>query len=62
VADEIRPWLNGEFLLFDDTYLHDTWNRSADPRLLFHTGVWHPDLTPLEIEALSGWLAHPPVG
>lgn len=62
VADEIRPWVNGEFLLFDDTYLHDTWNRSSDPRLLFHTGVWHPDLTPQEIEALSGWLAHPPVG
>lgn len=62
VAGETRSWKDGEFLLFDDTYLHDTWNRSARPRLLFHTGVWHPDLTPLEIDALAGWFARPPAG
>ncbi|MDX6769338.1 MAG: aspartyl/asparaginyl beta-hydroxylase domain-containing protein [Elusimicrobiota bacterium] len=57
VAGEERRWEDGKFLIFDDTYLHDTWNRSRRPRLLFHTGLWHPDLTPLEIEALTGWFA-----
>ena len=57
VAGETRAWEDGKFLLFDDTYRHDTWNRSARPRLLFHMNVWHPDLTRLEVSALSGWLA-----
>lgn len=57
VAGEVRRWEDGKFLVFDDTYWHDTWNRSRRPRLLFHMGVWHPDLTPLEVEALKGWFA-----
>lgn len=55
VAGEVRTWADAELLVFDDTFTHDTWNRSAKPRLLFHVGVWHPDLTPLEVKALSGW-------
>lgn len=55
VAGEVRRWEEGEFLVFDDTYMHDTWNRSRRRRVLFQVGVWHPDLTPLEVEALAGW-------
>lgn len=57
VAGETRRWEDGNFLLFDDTYTHDTWNRSEAPRILFHMGVWHPDLAPHEIAALEGWFA-----
>lgn len=57
VGGEVRSWRDGEFLLFDDTYTHDTWNRSAEPRVLFHMGVWHPDLTALEVSAIEGWFA-----
>ena len=55
VADEVRPWRERELTLFDDTFEHETWKRSQNPRVLFHIGVWHPDLTPFEIAAFTGW-------
>lgn len=54
-AGETRSWMDGEVLLFDDTYEHDTWNLSTQPRLLLHLSVWNPDLTPFEVAALQGW-------
>jgi aspartyl/asparaginyl beta-hydroxylase (cupin superfamily) len=37
VGDETRPWLEGRTLIFDDTTLHEAWNRSTATRtvLLF---------------------------
>jgi ornithine lipid ester-linked acyl 2-hydroxylase len=32
VADEIKPWVNGKCMVFDDTSEHEAWNLSAVPR------------------------------
>lgn len=57
VAGEERAWKDGEVSLFDDTYEHESWNRSKQPRLLLHLSVWHPALSRFEVSALEGWFA-----
>ena len=32
---------------------HEAWNRGTQPRTNLVWDVWHPDLSPLEIEALA---------
>jgi hypothetical protein len=45
-------WKEGEALLFDDTFLHEAVNNSADVRVVLIFSVWHPDLSQGEQEAL----------
>ena len=44
VHDETRAWNEGECLLFDDSFEHEVWNDSDEPRLVLIIDVWHPDL------------------
>ena len=44
VANESRPWREGEALVFDDSFEHEAWNDSDEPRLIFVMDVWHPEL------------------
>ena len=44
VHDEVRSWKEGECLLFDDSFEHEVWNDSDEPRLVLIIDVWHPDL------------------
>ncbi|EGB11267.1 hypothetical protein AURANDRAFT_61626 [Aureococcus anophagefferens] len=44
VHDETRAWKEGECLLFDDSFEHEVWNDSDEPRLVLIIDVWHPDL------------------
>lgn len=44
VGNETRHWRNGEALIFDDSFEHEVWNDSPDPRLVFIFDVWHPSL------------------
>lgn len=53
VGDEIRYWEQGKVTVFDDTYEHEVWNDSDDPRVLLSFDIVHPDLTQVEIEGLS---------
>ena len=53
VAGQARPWQEGHCLVFDDSYVHEAWNRSAQTRVVLLFDVWNPALTPAERDALS---------
>jgi aspartate beta-hydroxylase len=38
-------WKEGELMMFDDTFLHEAWNRSDEPRLIVLMDCWNPHLT-----------------
>jgi aspartate beta-hydroxylase len=37
---------------FDDTFLHEAWNRTDERRVVLILDTWHPDLTEAECSAL----------
>jgi aspartate beta-hydroxylase len=45
-------WREGELVLFDDTYLHEAWNRSDRTRVVLLMDCWNPHLTAVEKQAL----------
>lgn len=53
VGDEEREWLEGQIILFDTSIYHDAINDAEEMRYILMLRVWHPDLTPVEIEALQ---------
>ena len=57
VGGETRRWRIGECLIFDDSFEHEAWNRSAEPRVVLIFEIWHPDLTAPEIRALQAIIA-----
>lgn len=42
VNDEFRGWRDGEFLIFDETYNHEAWNESDEPRVVLFLQVMRP--------------------
>ena len=48
VGSETRPWTEGTCCVFDHTFEHEAWNRSARDRYILIFVLWHPDLTPAE--------------
>lgn len=53
VGDEVREAVRGRVLAFDDSYLHEAWNRSAAPRVHLIAETWRPDLTDAEKQGLQ---------
>jgi hypothetical protein len=54
VGKEKRMWKNGETLIFDTHYLHETYNESkTKDRYVLLMRFWHPQVTKQEQEALS---------
>lgn len=53
VGDDTRPWIPGELFIFDDTILHEAWNRSDARRVVLIFDIWHPMLTALERELVT---------
>lgn len=47
-----RTWTEGEPMLFDDTYLHEAWNRSDSIRMILLMDCWNPHLSLAEREAV----------
>ena len=54
-------WQEGRLVMFDDTYLHEAWNRSEETRIVLLMDCWNPHLTEAEkvavkelIEIISG--------
>ncbi len=43
-----RAEREGELMLFDDTFLHEAWNRSDRTRIIVLMDCWNPHLTPVE--------------
>ena len=52
VGNEVRSWEEGKVLVFDDSFIHEAWNRGSSPRVVLIWDVWHPGLAPEEISAI----------
>lgn len=53
VLDTEIPGKAGHCLAFDDTYLHEAWNRSDRARVILLMDAWNPYLTDIEKLALT---------
>ncbi len=53
VGGEERTWTEGRCLLFEDSFPHSVWNLSPERRIVLIVDFWHPDLTPVEVRALT---------
>jgi beta-hydroxylase len=51
VEDQTVHWANGEWTLFDDTYEHEVWNDSDEPRIILLCQVGRP------LRAPGSWMA-----
>jgi aspartyl/asparaginyl beta-hydroxylase (cupin superfamily) len=60
VGGETRLWKTGEAFLFDDTIEHEAMNPTDQLRVVFIVDVWHPDLSPVEQEAIAALIACQP--
>ncbi len=43
-----RRWENGKLVFFDDTFVHEAWNRTDQDRYILLMRLMHPELSPLE--------------
>jgi aspartate beta-hydroxylase len=48
-----HAWERGRCVTFDDTFLHEAWNRTDETRVVLILDTWNPDLTPEECLALK---------
>jgi len=53
VAEEIRSWKEGKFIIFDDSFEHEVWHNGTATRLVLIVDFWHPELTKEEKRSLS---------
>ncbi|MFL6591594.1 MAG: aspartyl/asparaginyl beta-hydroxylase domain-containing protein [Luteimonas sp.] len=48
-----HAWNAGRCVTFDDTFLHEAWNRTDERRVVLILDTWNPDLAPEECVALK---------
>jgi aspartate beta-hydroxylase len=53
VVNETRSWIEGDWLIFDDSFEHEVWHNGTSIRLVLIVDVWHPDLTDIEKQEMS---------
>ena len=53
VGQETRTWEGGRAIVFDDSFEHEVWNEGVESRYVLILDIWHPDLTAVEIWAIS---------
>ncbi|KAL3888160.1 hypothetical protein ACJMK2_000539 [Sinanodonta woodiana] len=53
VTNETREWLEGKFIIFDDSFEHEVWHDGKDLRLVLIIDFWHPELTEQQRRNLS---------
>ena len=53
VGGEEHAWREGVCVAFDDTWLHEAWNRSGDTRVILLMDAWNPYLTLAERDAMT---------
>mmetsp|Transcript_29815 Transcript_29815/g.95363 ORF Transcript_29815/g.95363 Transcript_29815/m.95363 type:complete len:255 (-) Transcript_29815:16-780(-) len=58
VADEKLQWVEGEPLIFDDSYEHEVWNKTDQERVVLLFDIWHPDIVYGEREAIRDMFDH----
>lgn len=57
VGNETRNWTEGECLVFDDSFQHEAWNRSQEPRAVLIAETWNPLLTEVEKQGIRALIA-----
>jgi aspartyl/asparaginyl beta-hydroxylase (cupin superfamily) len=53
VGSEVRQWLPGTALVFDDTIEHEAWNDSDEQRVVMIFDIWNPFLTQAERDLMT---------
>src|SRR5260221_295419 len=53
VGAETRAWREGRAWVFDDTFEHEAWNGSDEPRIVLIFDVWNSYLTPAERDLVA---------
>ncbi|MFO1428172.1 MAG: aspartyl/asparaginyl beta-hydroxylase domain-containing protein [Steroidobacteraceae bacterium] len=53
VGGELHEWKEGRVVVFDDSYEHESWNRSDEVRVVLIYDIWNPYLTPEERAAVG---------
>jgi aspartate beta-hydroxylase len=48
-----HAWREGELMMFDDTFQHEAWNHSAEPRVILLMDCWNPHLSAVEQVAVK---------
>lgn len=59
VGNVMTRWEEGKVLFFEDSFEHEVWHKGDSRRIVLIFDLWHPDLTDIEIEALTIGLGHP---
>jgi aspartate beta-hydroxylase len=58
VGTETRTWREGECLVLSTSFEHEASNPSDQRRIVLLVDTWHPDLSPVEIEAMKQLRPH----
>jgi hypothetical protein len=53
VGEEWRPWKQNSCIFFDDSFEHEVFHRGTQVRSVLIVDLWHPSLTPTEVQILS---------
>jgi len=53
VNDEEREYKNNKCIIFDDSFTHGVQHKGTQRRVTFMLDFWHPEMTPVEIEAFK---------
>jgi hypothetical protein len=53
VGNGRHRWREGEIMAFDDSFEHEAWNRAGADRVVLIFEAHHPDLSPVEREAIQ---------
>jgi beta-hydroxylase len=56
VGSQEYRWREGEDVLFDDTYLHEMWNKSQERRVVLFCDVLRDKTLPPLIRGLNRWM------
>ena len=57
VGRESREYVDGECVVFDDSFLHEVEHNGQHLRLTLMLDLWHPEMTPLEIRVFGDVLS-----
>jgi aspartyl/asparaginyl beta-hydroxylase (cupin superfamily) len=53
VGSQVKQWISGKALIFDDTIEHEAWNSSNESRVIMIFDIWNPLLTVAEQEYIA---------
>lgn len=53
VGNQVRSWVEGEALVFDDSIQHEAWNESNQTRVVLLFDIWRPELSEEERRLVS---------